>query len=182
VPGWSPGAALLGQSTPLGGAASTTGVVIFGTGFGMLFVEYYIPGTAAATTPMLRLGTTTTTDTGTNYSSGTANFNMGAATVGTGTSRVSQTGIHIDNVSVANGRRGLMQIHNPATQNKTIDSRVVAHSAASPTAATSVSTVNFVVGTWFNSSAQAACCELIGNGQNLNTGTYISVYGIPGTA
>lgn len=177
----APGAQFLGATTPLGSAASTTGVVVFGPGWGHVFIYHYIAGYSGSQIAMLRLGTGTTTDTGTNYSSATAHFVMGGTTVGTSTSRVSQTGLHVANDAVTNARRGLHQVHNPATQNKTIDGRTVTYSATSPTAASGMATMSMTVGTWHNTTAQAQCVEMIGNGVNLNAGSYISVYGIPGT-
>jgi hypothetical protein len=176
-----PGATFLGATTPLGSAASTTGVVVFGPGWGHLFIYHYIAGYSGSAIAMIRLGTGTTTDSGTNYSSGTSHFVMGGATVGTSTSRVSQTGIHVANDAVTNGRRGLHQVHNPATQVKTVDGRTNTYGGTSPTAATAIATLSLVVGSWHNTTAQAQCAEMFGNGVNLNAGSYISVYGIPGT-
>jgi hypothetical protein len=181
MPQFAPQAAFLGATTPLGSAASTTGVIVFGPGWGHLFIYHYIAGYSGSAIALIRLGTGTTTDSGTNYSSATSHFVMGGTTVGTSNSRVSQTGIHVANDAVTNARKGLHQVHNPATQAKTIDGRTATYGGTSPTAATAYSTLSLVVGIWNNTAAQAQCCEMFGNGVNLNAGSYISVYGIPGT-
>lgn len=181
MPAFVPGATFLGATTPLGSAASTTGVVTFAAGYGHLFIYHYIAGYSGSGIALIRLGNSTTADSGTNYSSATGHFVLGGTTVGSSTSRVSQTGIHVANDSVANARRGLHQIHNPATANKTVDGRTVTYSATSPTAASAQATLSLVVGAWHNTTAQAQCAEMVGNGVNLNAGSYISVYGIPGT-
>lgn len=171
----------LGATTPLGSAQANTPTIVFGPGWGMLFIHIYIAGYSGGSIATIQLGTGTTVDTGTNYSAGTAHFVMGGTTVGTSTSRVSQTGVQVANDSVTNGRRGVAVIANPSGAPKTLITQIATFSAQSPTsAATSYSTLSNVVGMWSNTS-QAQCIAMSGAGVNLNTGSFISVYGTPGT-
>lgn len=175
--GWATAAKALGIST-LGGAATDIGPIIFGAGYGLLIVAYYVAGYSASQIAQIRLGTTTTVDTGTNYSSWGSN--LGASTTA-GTSRPSASGIQVAQAAQTNGRRGVAIIHNPSGQNKNVSCETACYSATAPTAASAMAAKATVSGAWFNTT-QAQCVGLNSGGAGtLNAGSYIAVYGIPGT-
>lgn len=177
-----PGAVFLGATVPLAANAADTPVIVFGPGYGHLFIYHYIAGYASGGgIALLRFGTSTTVDTGSNYSSFTSHWIV-AATVQASVSRVSQTGLQVANDSTNNGRRGLHQVFNPAGAPKMADTRTVTWGAQNPAAAaTAMVTQSVCQGTWWQNS-QAQCVALNGGGVNLLAGSFISVYGIPGAA
>jgi hypothetical protein len=181
VPAFRPDAVFLGASTPLASNATDTPVVVFGPGWGHLFIYHYIAGySSGGSIALLRFGTATTVDTGTNYSSFTSHW-ITTATVQASTSRVSQTGIQVANDSTTNGRRGQHEIYNPSGSPKSCDSRTITFSAQTPVAAsTAMATQSVCQGFWWN-NAQAQCVAMNGGGVSLLTGSFIAVYGIPGT-
>jgi hypothetical protein len=171
-----PEATFLGSATTAGG--TDLGPIVFGPGWGVLIVNIYITGYAGSQIAKIRLGTGTTVDTGTNYSFWAQNFTAAATAGG---SNVSQTGFNVAQVAQTTGRRGNAVIHNSSGQNKIITLEGTDYSASSPTAASAMAGAHVVAGAWFN-TAQAQCIGLnSGGGSNLNSGTIISVYGIPGT-
>lgn len=177
-----PGAVHLGKTTPLGSAAATTPTLVFGPGYKYLYVYHFIAGYSGSAIATIQLGTTTSVDTGTNYSSATSHFVMGGTTVGTSTSRVSQTGLQVANDAVTNGRRGLHIIWNPEGDPKFAQGLTNTYSSQTPAAATAAhATLSVTGGNWWNNT-QAQCVRMDGAGVNLLTGSYIDVYGLPGAS
>lgn len=175
-----PGAVFLGKTTPLASSAANTPTLVFGPGYHYLFIYHYIAGYSGSAIATIRLGTGTTVDTGTTYSSATAHFVMGGTTLGTSSSRVSQTGLQVANDAVTNGRRGLTIVWNPEGDPKFAQTVTNTYSSQSPAAATtSHATMSICGGNWWNNT-QAQCCNMEGAGTNLTTGSYIDVYGLPG--
>jgi hypothetical protein len=175
-----PQAVWLGKTVPLAASAANTPTLVFGPGYRYLFIYHYIAGYSGSAIATIRLGTTTTVDTAANYSSATSHFVMGGATVGTSTSRVSQTGLQVANDAVTNGRRGLTIIWNPEGDPKFAQTVTNTYSAQNPAAAaTAHATLSIGGGNWWNNT-QAQCCNMEGAGTNLLTGSYIDVYGLPG--
>jgi hypothetical protein len=169
----------LGKTTPLASAAASTPTLVFGPGYRYLLVYHYIAGYSGSAIATIRLGTGTTVDTGANYSSMTAHFVAGGTTVGTSTSRVSQTGMQVANDAVNTGRRGQHIIWNPEGDPKFMETVTNTYSSTSPAAAaTAHSTISICGGNWWN-NAQAQCINMEGAGTNLNAGSYIDVYGLP---
>lgn len=175
-----PGAHHLGKTPPLGSAAATTPTLVFGPGYGKLFIYHFIAGySGGGGIALLQFGVAATVDTGSNYSAATAHFIAGGTTVGTTTSRVSQTGVHVANDSTTNGRRGEHEVWNPAGDPKFIDGRTATYTSQTPAAATAAhATISLVTGNWWNNT-QAQCIAMSGGGVNLLTGSYIDVYGVP---
>lgn len=182
MPAFAPDATFLGTSTPLASSATDTPVVSFPAGYGMLFVYFYIAGYTGSGVALLRAGTTAgSVDTGTNYSIFTSHW-ITTATVQTSNARSSQTGFWVANDATTSGRRGIATIWNPNNSPSTCSIETVTYGAQTPsTAATTLSTQSRSVGSWFN-NAQAVSIRLNGGtGSSLLTGSFISVYGIPGT-
>jgi len=177
-----PEATFLGTAS-LGSSNANLGPVVFGPGWGFLYVYHFIAGYTGSDIALLRLGTGTTVDTGTNYSWIATHWTGSAA--GTPSTNVSQTGIRVANDAVTTPRRGHHEIFNGTgtNMNKFVDSRTLTFSATSATAATTITSMSMVTGTWFN-TAQAQCVGLNGGtgGASLLSGSFISVYGIPGTS
>lgn len=175
-----PAATFLGSAV-LGSNATTIGPVVFGPGWGYLYVYHFIAGYTGGDIALLRLGTGATVDTGTTYSSYATL--LGASTV-TSTALASTSGIKVAQDTTTNARRGHHEIFNGTGTgfNKFVDSRTLTYSAQNPTSATTVTSQSIVTGTWFN-TAQAQCAGLFGGlgGASLLAGSFISVYGIPGT-
>jgi hypothetical protein len=171
-----PAAKKLGEVT-LGAGATTIGPIVFGAGWGMLFVEIYIAGYSASQIAQIRLGTGTTVDTAANYSSFSNSFTTAAVA---GTSNVSATGLRLSNVAQTNARRCIAQISNSAARPKIYSSQTVDYSAQAPTAASAMANGAQVNGAWFN-NAQAQCIGIDSGGAGtLNTGSSLMVYGIAG--
>jgi hypothetical protein len=167
----------IGRSV-LASGATDIGPIIIPSGYGYLQVAFYIAGYSASQIAQIRLGTGATVDTGTTYSSFSNHF---TTVFGGGTSNASTTGIRVANDAMTNGRRGIAQIHNPSGQNKIIAVQTVSYSAQNPTAASAMASQSNVTGAWFN-TAQALSVGLNSGGAGtLLTGSYIAVYGIPGT-
>jgi hypothetical protein len=182
VPGFRGDAVFLGATVPLASSQSTTPTLVFGPGWGKLFIYHFIAGyTSGGGIARLQFGTGTTVDTGANYSACTAHFIAGGATVGTTTSRVSQGGVQVANDSTTNGRRGLHEVWNPSGNPKFIDGRTNTYTSQTPAAATAAhATYSIVGGNWWN-NGQAQCVAMDAGGSvSLLTGSYITVYGIPG--
>jgi hypothetical protein len=183
MPAFAPGATFLGASTPLAAQGTDTPVVSFPAGYGMLFVYFYIAGYSNTGVAILRTGSTAgSVDTGTNYSIFTSHW-ITTATVQTSNARASQTGLWVANDATTNGRRGIATIWNPSTAPSTCIIDTVTYGVQNPTtAASTLSTQSRSVGSWF-SNAQAVSIRLnAGTGSNLTSGSFISVYGIPGTS
>lgn len=177
-----PGAQYLGEAV-LGSSNANLGPVIFGPGWGFLFVEHFIAGYTGTDIALLRLGTGTTVDTGTNYSFISSHWVTGT-TAQSSSPLSAQTGIRVANDGTTNSRRGHHDIFNGSgtNRNKFVDSRTITYAGTGATAATTVSSQSLVTGTWFN-TAQAQCVGLNGGtgGNSLTAGSFIVVYGIPGT-
>jgi hypothetical protein len=178
MPRFDPPGQALGIAT-LGGASTDIGPIAFGPGYGLLIVSYYIAGYSASQIAQIRLGTGATVDTGANYSSWGSNL---AAAATTGTSRVSGTGIPVAQAAQTNGRRGTAVIHNPSGQNKNVTCETVCYSAQAPTAASAMASMATVAGAWFNTTQAQSISLNSGGAGTLNAGSYIAVYGIPGTS
>jgi hypothetical protein len=175
-----PQAVWLGKTTPLASSAAQTPTLVFGAGWRYLFVYHYIAGYSGSAIAVIRLGTDSTIDSGTTYSSATSHFIMGGATLGTSTSRVSQTGLQIANDAVTNGRRGITTIWNPEGDPKFAQTVTNTYSSQSPaSAATTHATLSVCGGNWWNNT-QAKCIDMSGAGTSLTTGSYIDVYGLAG--
>jgi hypothetical protein len=179
MPGFAPGAVSLG-TVSIGSANATVGPINFAAGYGMLFGYFYVAGYSASTIALLRIGATSgTPDSGTNYSVASNNFNT-STTLVAGQLSASQNGVRVANDAVTNARRGTFRIHNPAGTNSTFDIHTVTYSAQAPTAASALTSQSIVAGTWFN-TAQAVTISLNVTTGTLNAGSYLSLYGIPGT-
>jgi len=180
VPLVPPGARLLGSVT-LGSSNANVGPIVFGPGYGRLWIEHFIAGYSGSGIAIIQFGTGTTVDTGANYASGGFHVTMGTAAVSaTPTSRVSQAGLQVANDATANARDGVHEVSNATGRPKICDSRTITYSTTSLTAATAITTISVMVGRWFN-NAQAQCVGMNASGAlTLNSGTALSVYGIPG--
>lgn len=178
MPRFQQGAVFLGQTAPLGGAAAATPTLVFGPGWGKLFIYQYIAGySSGGGIALIQFGAAGVVDTGNNYSSWTQQFGTNSTA---GQSRVSQAGIHVANDSTTNGRRGLHEVWNPEGNPKMCDSRTNTFSSQNPVSQTTAqSTMSLCCGHWWNNS-QAQCVAMNGGGVNLLAGSYITVYGIPG--
>jgi hypothetical protein len=178
MPAFSPAAQFLGATTPLASAATDTPVLVFGPGWGKLFIYHYIAGYSASQIALIRLGTATTVDTGSNYTAIGTHF---TGTTATTTVTAATTGIKVANDATANGRRGLHEVWNPSGFPKMIDARTVTFSATDPTtSAATQSSQSLVTGHWWNNT-QAQCVNMNSGGAGtLRAGSYITVYGIPG--
>lgn len=185
MPAFSPGAVFIGggPSTALGAQATDTPVIPIPAGMGYLFIYYYIAGYSNSGVAILRLGTTeTAVDTSTTYSCFTSHWIV-TATVQASVSRVSQTGLWVANDAATNGRRGQVSIYNPNGGPKNATFQTVTYGAQNPTtAATAQSTQSVCTGSWWNNAQVRSVRLNAGTGSNLIAGTYISVYGIPGTS
>lgn len=175
--GWSNAARFIGSAV-LGSAATDIGPVAIPAGYGYLQVQFYIAGYSASQIAGLRLGTTASTDAGTNYSCFTNHF---TTVFGGGTSFPSVGRLLVANDATTNGRRGIAQIHNASGQNKIIVVQTVTYSAANPTAASAMASQSNASGAWFNTGQAISVSMNSGGAGTLSTGSYISVYGIPGT-
>jgi hypothetical protein len=181
MPAFAPGATFLGESVPLAANATDTPIVPIPPGYGWLFIYFYIAGYSNSGVAIMRFGTTpTAVDTGTTYSVFTSHWIV-AATVQASNSRVSQTGIWVANDAVTTGRRGQMSVYNPNAAPKNVVVDTVTFGAQNPTAAaTAMTTQSRSVGSWFNNAQIQSVRMNGGTGVNLTTGSFITVYGIPG--
>jgi hypothetical protein len=178
-PVFGPQAEFLGSAT-LGSAATDIGPVVFGPGWGWLFVNVYIAGYSASQIAQVRLGTGATVDTATNYSFWAQNFTA-AATAGGGVA--SNAGVRVAQAAQTNARRGNVLIHNPQGANKTVTVEGVDYSAQGPlTAASAMAGGHVVMGEWFNTTQAQSIGVNSGGAGTLNANSAIVVYGIPGTS
>lgn len=183
MPLYVPQAQFLGATTPLASSATTTPTLVFGPGWGKLFIYHFVAGySGGGGIARIQFGTATTVDTGANYSNGSFRVTTTAANsqlVSSGA--VNGFPIAASTSSTTNGRRGLHEVWNPSGNPKYIDSRTLTFTSTNPAAASAAhAAMEFVYGNWWQNS-QAQCVAMDGGGSvNLLTGSYITVYGVPG--
>lgn len=184
MPTTLPGARFIGggPSTALVAQATDTPIIPVPPGYGWLFIYFYIAGYSNTGVALIRFGTTSTAvDTGTTYSEMTSHW-ITTATVQASTARTAQTGIWVANDAVTTGRRGQVEVFNPSGGPKQCKVQTVTFGAQSPTtSATAPTTQSVCTGDWWNNAQVQSVRMNAGTGANLLTGSYVSVYGIPGT-